>query len=111
MLLAHFPGQKAGLDDSYNVAMMAIADAAARDKGKAVGEAAARLALAAGGFDPARTAMPYRPRTAPGIWTATAAARLPALFLHLQTLVPAELRLGPAAAPAGADQRALGARL
>jgi hypothetical protein len=72
VLLAHYPGQKAGLDDSYSVTMMGIADAAARDKGKAVGEAAARLALAAGGFDPERKATPYRPRTVPGVWTATA---------------------------------------
>jgi hypothetical protein len=71
VLLSHFPGQKAGLDDSYNIAMMAVADASAREKGKAVGEAAAKLALAAGGFDPARTATPYRPRTAAGTWTAT----------------------------------------
>lgn len=71
VMLAHYPGQKAGLDDSYNIAMMAVADRAARDRGKAVGEAAAKLALAAGGFDPARTATPYRPRTSPGVWTAT----------------------------------------
>src|SRR5688500_16977224 len=71
VLLAHFPGQKTALDDSYNMAMLGIADAAARDRGKAVGEAAAKLALAAGGFDPARTASPYRPRTSPGMWTAT----------------------------------------
>lgn len=71
VMLTHYPGQKAGLDDSYNIAMMGIADEAARDKGKAVGEAAARLALASGGLDPERTAIPYRPRTSPGVWTAT----------------------------------------
>ena len=71
VLLAHFPGQKAGLDDSYNIALLAVTDAAARDKGKAIGEAAAKLALAAGGIDPALTATPYRPRTSAGIWTAT----------------------------------------
>jgi hypothetical protein len=71
VLLAHYPGQKAGLDDSYAITMMAATDAAARDKGKAIGEAAAKLALAAGGFDPARTAIPYRPRTSAGMWTAT----------------------------------------
>ena len=71
VLLAHFPSQKAALDDSYNMTMLGIADAAARDKGKAIGEAAAKLALAAGGFDPARTATPYRPRTSAGMWTAT----------------------------------------
>src|SRR5688572_28583321 len=72
VLLGHFPGQKTGLDDSYNIAMLAVPDAAAREKGRKVGEAAAKLALAAGGFDPARTATPYRPRTSAGMWTATA---------------------------------------
>jgi hypothetical protein len=71
VLLSHFPGQKTALDDSYNVAMLAVTDSAARDKGKAIGEAAAKLALASGGFDPARTATPYRPRTSAGTWTAT----------------------------------------
>jgi hypothetical protein len=71
VLLSHFPSQKAGLDDSYNVTMLGVTDAAAREKGKAVGEAAAKLALAAGGFDPKRTQSPYRPRTSAGIWTAT----------------------------------------
>lgn len=71
VLLSHFPGQKTALDDSYNVAMLAVADAAARDRGKAIGEAAAKLALAAGGFDPARSPVHYRPRTSPGTWTAT----------------------------------------
>src|SRR5688500_5662765 len=71
VLIAHYPGQKAGLDDSYNVTMLGIADTAARDKGKAVGEAAAKLALAAGGMDSARKPVPYRPRTSAGMWTAT----------------------------------------
>jgi hypothetical protein len=72
VLLSHFPGQKAGLDDSLNIAMMGVSDAAAREKGRKIGEAAAKLALAAGGFDTARTATPYRPRTSAGMWTATA---------------------------------------
>ena len=86
------PGQKAGLDDSYNVAMLAVADAAARDKGKAIGEAAAKLALAAGGFDPARKPVHYRPRTCAGMWTATQLPVYAALYLHLQAVDPAELR-------------------
>ena len=85
VLLAHFPGQKAGLDDSYSVTMMGIADVAARDRGKAVGEAAAKLALAAGGFDPARTAVHYRPRTSPGVWTAT---QLPVYAPYTLTFKP-----------------------
>jgi hypothetical protein len=72
VMLAHAPGQKSSLEDSYNVTMMGIADAGARVKGKAVGEAAAKLALAAGGLDAAIPAANYRPRTSPGVWTATA---------------------------------------
>jgi hypothetical protein len=85
VLVAHYPGQKAGLDDSYAIAMMAVADPVARDKGKAIGEAAAKLALAAGGFDPARIATPYRPRTGAGIWTAT---QLPVYQPYLLTFRP-----------------------
>jgi hypothetical protein len=71
VLVSHFPGQKTVLEDSYNVTMMGIADVAARDKGKAIGEAAAKLALASGGFVPDMAQTPYRPRTAAGVWTAT----------------------------------------
>lgn len=71
VMLAHFPSQKAGLEDSYNITMLNIADTVARDKGKAIGEAAAKLALAAGGLDPALAPVHYRPRTSPGTWTAT----------------------------------------
>ncbi|HEX8124357.1 MAG TPA: vanadium-dependent haloperoxidase [Allosphingosinicella sp.] len=85
VLVAHYPGQKAGLDDSYNVTMLGIADSAARERGKAVGEAAAKLALAAGGFDPARKPVPYRPRTSAGMWTAT---QLPVFAPYLMTFRP-----------------------
>jgi len=85
VLLGHFPGQKAALDDSYNVAMLAVSDAAARDQGKAIGEAAARLALAAGGFDPARKPVHYRPRTSAGMWTAT---QLPVFAPYTLTFKP-----------------------
>ncbi len=67
VLLAHFPGQKAALDDSLNIALLGAADPVARDKGKAIGEAAAKLALASGGFDPALKPVPFRPRTSPGV--------------------------------------------
>jgi hypothetical protein len=85
VLLAHFPGQKAGLDDSYDVTLLGIADSAARERGKAVGEAAAKLALAAGGFDPERKQVPYRPRTSAGMWTAT---QLPVFQPYMMTFKP-----------------------
>ncbi|MEG3179275.1 vanadium-dependent haloperoxidase [Sphingomonas sp. LT1P40] len=68
VLIAHFPGQKMGLEDSYAIAMEAVTDANARRLGKEIGERAAKAALTAGGIDPAVTLSPYRPRTAPGVW-------------------------------------------
>ena len=85
VLLAHYPGQKAALDDSHNVTMLGITDATTRERGKAIGEAAAKLALAAGGIDPARAAVPYRPRTASGVWTAT---QLPVIQPYTFTFRP-----------------------
>jgi hypothetical protein len=77
VLLAHYPGQKAALDDSYNITLLGVADAGARDRGKAIGEAAAKLALAAGGFVEGMKPVPFRPRTSPGVWTATALPVIP----------------------------------
>jgi hypothetical protein len=71
VLLSHFPAQKATLDDNYAIAMEAVADAAAREAGRGVGETAARAALAAGRIDPAVRQTPFRPRTTPGVLTAT----------------------------------------
>ena len=106
VLLSHFPGQKTALDDSYNVAMMAVADAAARDRGKTIGETAAKLALAGGGFDPARTATHYRPRTSAGIWTAT---QLPVFAPYTLTfkpwILPSFEAVRPAPPPALGSER------
>jgi hypothetical protein len=106
VLIAHYPGQKAGLDDSYNVAMLAVADAAARDKGRAVGEAAAKLALAAGGFDPAKKPVHYRPRTSAGTWTAT---QLPVFAPYVTTfkpwILPSYESVRPAPPPALGSER------
>ena len=71
VLHEHYPSQRTALDESYNLAMSGIADEAAREAGKAIGEEAARAALAAGGIDPGIAQTPYRPRTQPGVWTAT----------------------------------------
>jgi PAP2 superfamily len=72
VLLSHFPEQKTGLDDSYHIAMNEVRDPKAREAGRLIGEAAAKLALAAGGIDPAIKQEQYRPRTAPGVYIATA---------------------------------------
>jgi hypothetical protein len=106
VLIAHFPSQKAGLDDSYNVAMMGIADAAAREKGKRIGEAAAKLALAAGGFVPDAKPVPYRPRTAPGVWTATALPLYPVYNATFRPwILPSWDAVRPAPPPALTSER------
>lgn len=71
VLIDHFPNLKKSLDDSLAITMAGIADGSAKDAGKKLGEAAAKLALAAGGVDPEATKTPYRPVTAPGVWVAT----------------------------------------
>ena len=71
VLLEHYPGQRTALEDSYTLAMSGISDEGAREAGRAIGEEAARAALAVGGIDPQVAQTPYRPRTQPGVWTAT----------------------------------------
>lgn len=71
VLLAHYPSQKTALDESHEIALAAVTDDRARVSGKAIGEAAAKAALAAGGIDPAHPQTPYLPRTQAGVWTAT----------------------------------------
>lgn len=106
VLVSHFPGQKASLEDSYNVTMLGIADAASREKGKAVGEAAAKLALASGGIAPGATPTPYRPRTAAGVWTAT---QLPVFqpysFTFKPWILPSFDAVRPAPPPALTSER------
>ncbi|HYC75169.1 vanadium-dependent haloperoxidase [Brevundimonas sp.] len=85
VMLHHFPTQKTALDDGYMIAMAGIADERAREAGRLIGEQAARAAIAAGGIDPALQPTPYRPRTTPGAWVATA---LPQIEPHMVTYRP-----------------------
>ena len=71
VLLTHFPGQKAALDDSYAIAMDEVRDAAARESGRRIGEAAAAAALKSGLIDPSIEQVPYLPATSPGVWVPT----------------------------------------
>ena len=45
VLVAHFPSQKAALDESYTIALESVSDARAREAGIAIGKSAASLAL------------------------------------------------------------------
>jgi hypothetical protein len=71
VLLAHFPGQKSALEDSYAIAMEQVTDVAARESGKEIGARAAEAALKHGNIDPAITQMPYLPAATPGVWVPT----------------------------------------
>jgi hypothetical protein len=71
VLLHFYPSQRAALEETYQVAMETVTDAAKREAGRLIGEAAARAAIRAGGIDPAIAQTPYRPRTRAGEWVAT----------------------------------------
>ena len=71
VLSDHFPSAKADLNDAYAIAMQAIPNDANREAGRLIGEQAAKAALAVGGIDPNIVQIPYKPKTTPGVWTAT----------------------------------------
>lgn len=106
VLLHAFPASKALLDESYAIAMAAVADERAREAGRLIGEAAAAAALAAGGIDPAIPLAPYRPRTTPGEWVATA---LPQIEPHMAAwkpwVIPSADALRPPPPPALTSER------
>ena len=85
VLLKHYPANKAALDESYTLTMTQIGSGPAVEAGKAIGERAAAAAMEANGLDPAVALQPYRPRTVPGEWVATA---LPSLEPYWPALKP-----------------------
>jgi hypothetical protein len=85
VLLAHFPGKKADVEESYLLALSGVPEGAAKAAGIAAGEAAAKAALARGDIDKAIVQQPYRPQTQPGVWVATA---LPATRPHQLAFKP-----------------------
>jgi hypothetical protein len=96
VLVHQYPAQKAGLDESYQLAMDGIADAAAREAGRAIGETAAAAAIAAGGIDPAIPQPPYRPRTTPGEWVGAALPQLESYWLAYRPwIIPSPDALRP----------------
>ena len=85
VLLKHYPANKAALEESYTLSMAQIGGGAAVEAGKAIGEQAAAAAMNAAGLDPVIVQQPYRPRTVPGEWVATA---LPSLDTYWPALKP-----------------------
>jgi hypothetical protein len=106
VLLHHFPDKKAVLDESYTLAMAAVGDEGRREAGRLIGEQAAKAANAAGGIDPAVQQLPYRPRTAPGVWTATALPQLePYWVAYRPWAIPSAEALRPPPPPALSSAR------
>jgi hypothetical protein len=106
VLLHHFPDKKAVLDESWAIAMAAVPDERRREAGRRIGEQAARAANAAGGIDPAVRQLPYRPRTAPGVWTATALPQLEPYWVAFRPwAIPSAEALRPPPPPALDSER------
>ena len=85
VLLKHYPANKTALDESYLLSMAQVAEGPAKEAGKAIGDQAAAAAMSANGVDPAIVQQPYRPRTSPGQWVATA---LPSLDPYWPAIKP-----------------------
>ena len=107
LVLSHYySAQKTGLDESYAVAMQAVANAEARALGVAIGTQAAKAALAVGGTTPGSTATPYRPRTSPGVWVGAQLPEFdPASFTLKPWVVKSFDQLRPPAPPALTSER------
>lgn len=106
VLLHHFPDKKAVLDESYAIAMAGVPDERRREAGRLIGEQAAKAANAAGGVDPAVRQLPYRPRTAPGVWTATALPQLEPYWVAFRPwAIPSAEALRPPPPPALGSER------
>ncbi|MEA3052660.1 MAG: hypothetical protein QOG72_1563 [Sphingomonadales bacterium] len=96
VLLAAFPAQKTALDDSYAIAMAAIAETPAKEAGRVIGEAAAAEALKVGGIDPAIVQAAYRPHTVPGEWVPTQLPQIEAYFYAFRPwAIPSTAALRP----------------
>ena len=106
VLLHHYPANKAPLEEGYALSMAGIADTPAKAAGIAFGEQAAAAAIAAGGIDPAVAQSPYRPRTVPGEWVATALPSLDPYWPAMKPwVIPSAEAMRPPPPPALTSER------
>lgn len=85
VLSACYPDQKKMIDENYAVALEQLPNDAARQKGIAIGEAAAAKAMTKGTLDKSIVQQQFRPATAPGVWIG---AQLPVFDSWFQALQP-----------------------
>lgn len=97
VLLAHFPSQKAAIDESYSMAMEGVADTQAGEAGRKIGADAAAAALKAGVMDAAVAPTPYLPQAPVGVWVPT---QLPVFSPGFMTLKPWVIGRADAVRPA-----------
>jgi hypothetical protein len=72
VLIGLFPNQRQQIDSAYASSLSTIVDGNAKTMGISVGERAGATCLAMRGGDGSGTPNEYRPRTAPGVYVATA---------------------------------------
>ncbi|MDP1910237.1 MAG: vanadium-dependent haloperoxidase [Hyphomicrobium sp.] len=105
VLIKHYPANKVALDESYTLSMAQIGGGSAVEAGKKIGEKSAEAAMSAGGIDPATREQPYRPRTVPGEWVATALPSLDPYWPTMKPWVVSAAALRPPPPPALTSER------
>lgn len=105
VMLAMHPGQKSMIDNGYAVAIARVPEGKARADGIAAGQAAAKAALAAGGFDYSLPPAAYRPIGAPGKFVPVNVPIDPRLLQMRPWLLKSidEFRIGPPGPLTGAE--------
>lgn len=88
VLVNYFPSQQPALDAQLSTSLAGIANAAARDKGVAVGESAATAVILARAGDGLEANIPYVPGSGPGAWIPTPPAFGPPVTPWLGQLRP-----------------------
>lgn len=108
VLLSHFPGQKAALDESYAMTLNGIAESPEKAAGLKIGADAAVAALKSGLTDPAIQPTPYAPRAPVGVWVPTQLPVFSPGYMVVRPWILAradEVRPGPPP-PLGSDRYA-----
>jgi hypothetical protein len=94
VLVHEVPARQAILDSEYQAALAGIPDGEAKDRGVAIGQAAAAAIIALRSGDGSAAQVTYTPGTEPGDWRPTPPNFLPALAPGWGYVTPFSLRSG-----------------